>query len=107
MNFVAMVKEYLNRFRDMLGLAANFDKSCLFTCGVAGHVKNQMLGILGYQQGKLPMRYLGIPLISSRLKKADCALLAERIATKAKSWASKALSHAGRLELINSNLFAM
>lgn len=47
MNSVAMVKECLNRFRDMLGLAANFDKSCLFTCGVAVPVKNQMWGILG------------------------------------------------------------
>lgn len=77
MNNVAMVKASLNRFRDMLGLATNFDKSYLFTCGVAGLVKNQMLGILGYQEVKLPMRYLGVPLISFRLKKADCAVLAK------------------------------
>lgn len=48
-----------------------------------------------------------VPLISSKLLKVDCVVLAERIASKAKTWASRALSYARRLQLINSFLFAM
>lgn len=50
------------------------------------------------------MKNLRVSLISSRLKKADCVVLAKRIAFKAKSWACKVLPYAGRLQLINSNL---
>ena len=63
----------------MSGLAPNPDKSHLFTCGVARNVKLQMLSILGYKEGSLPVRYLGVPLVSTRLKKADCNALVEKI----------------------------
>jgi hypothetical protein len=32
----------------------------LFTCGVARTVMNQMFGSLRYNEGKLPVRYLGL-----------------------------------------------
>jgi hypothetical protein len=38
------------------------------------------------------MKYLWVSLISSRLKKTDYVMLAERIASKAKTWTSKAIS---------------
>lgn len=65
------------------------------------------MGILGFNEGSLPIRYLGVPLISSRLKKSDCKSLVDRIVTRARSWASKVLSYAGRLQLVNSILFAI
>lgn len=69
-------------------------------------IKNKMLGILGYQEGKLLVRYFKISLTFSRLKKDNCAVSVEKIATKAKSWAYKALSYVGMIQLINSILFA-
>ena len=77
------------------------------TCGVNDSVKDQILGILSFNAGSLPIRYLGVPLISSRLKKSDCKILVEKIVARARSWASRALSYAGRLQLVNSILFAI
>lgn len=57
--------------------------------------------------GSLPFRYLGVPLISSRLRGSDCRVLVDRIGTKAKSWTCKALSYAERLQFVKSILFAI
>jgi hypothetical protein len=52
--------------------SASPNKRCLFTCGVVRPVKNQLLSIFGYQEGKLPVKNLRVSLFSSILKKADC-----------------------------------
>ncbi|GAV92910.1 zf-RVT domain-containing protein, partial [Cephalotus follicularis] len=51
--------------------------------------------------------YLGLPLITKRLSKADCNPLIERIASRVNSWVCKALSFAGRLQLVIATLFSM
>ena len=107
MKSISLIKECLNSFRDMSGLSPNSDKSHLFTCGVAESIKGHMLDILGYREGVLPIRYLGVPLISSRLKKSDCSALVERMVTRVRSWTCRVLSYAGRLQLVNSVLFAI
>ncbi|GAV67077.1 zf-RVT domain-containing protein, partial [Cephalotus follicularis] len=55
----------------------------------------------------LPVKYLGLPLISTTLTKHDCAPLIEKIMARANSWISKSLSYAGRLQLIKSTLASM
>lgn len=65
---ISLMLECLNSFKEMSGLAPNPDKSNILTCGVAPSVKNQLIASLGYREGALPVRYLGVPLISSRLK---------------------------------------
>ncbi|GLT65660.1 hypothetical protein SLA2020_380770 [Shorea laevis] len=89
----------------MSGLTPNPDKRKIFMCGVDESVKCQLLASLGYKEGTLPVRYLGVPLISSRLKKVDCSILVDKIVGRVKSWTCKALSYAGRLQLGNSILF--
>lgn len=44
---------------------------------------------------------------SSKLRKADCNALVERITAKIKSWTCKFLSYAGRAQLVRSVLFAI
>ncbi|KAJ6989545.1 hypothetical protein NC653_022191 [Populus alba x Populus x berolinensis] len=62
--------------------------------------KNRICNQLGFQQGTLPVRYLGVPLISTRLKHADCISLLERLTARIKLWTSSSLTYAGRLQLI-------
>lgn len=90
MRFVAPVNDFWFQFRTMSGLVARLDKSCLFTCGVARPVKEQLLSILVSRKA-IFLLDVWIFLSSTRLKKLDCTVLAEKIAGKAKSWASKAL----------------
>jgi hypothetical protein len=37
-------------------------KSNMFLCGAAPNTKKQLLGVLEYREGKLLVRYLGVPL---------------------------------------------
>ena len=57
--------------------------------------------------GELPVRYLGLPLISKRLSAKECSPLIQAVSHRLQSWKAKLLSYAGRLELIKSVLSAM
>ncbi|GKD36769.1 hypothetical protein Tco_1256976, partial [Tanacetum coccineum] len=45
----------------------------------------------------LPVKYLGVPLISSRLLNNDCKVLVEQAKNQIGDWKNKSLSFAGRL----------
>ncbi|XP_022859016.1 uncharacterized protein LOC111379814 [Olea europaea var. sylvestris] len=104
---VSLIGECLNRFKALSGLIPNPDKSNLFASGVSLYLKDQLLDVLGYKEGVLPVRYLGVPLISTKLRALDCKILMDRIIVRAKSWTCRALSYAGRLQLIKSVLFSI
>ena len=58
-------------------------------------------------EGKLLVRYLGVPLISFRLFSAVCGVLLERITRRIDSWLDRNLSYAGRLQLLSSLLYSL
>ena len=88
------------KFHEFTGLLANNDKSCMFIVGGEEGVANAICQTLHFTRGTLPVTYLGVPLISSRLKRADCDNLINRISQRVQSWTSKFLSYAGRGQLI-------
>nr|XP_043619783.1 uncharacterized protein LOC122591588 [Erigeron canadensis] len=54
-----------------------------------------------FDEGTLPVRYLGVPLISTKLVYKDCKILIEKMDKRIIDWRNKSLSFAGRLQLIN------
>ncbi|KAL2237650.1 UNVERIFIED_CONTAM: hypothetical protein Sindi_0956700 [Sesamum indicum] len=62
---------------------------------------------MGFQEGQLPMRYLGLPLLSSRLSISDCQPLLLKIDARINGWEGISLSYAGRIQIIKSVLSAM
>ncbi|GKB15106.1 hypothetical protein Tco_0849029, partial [Tanacetum coccineum] len=70
-----------------------------FFCNVLNHVKIAILNIMPFSEGKLPLKYLGFPLISSRLLNKDCKVLVEKAHNRIGDWKNKSLSFAGRLQL--------
>ncbi|KAK4384626.1 hypothetical protein Sango_3042000 [Sesamum angolense] len=58
-------------------------------------------------EGHLPVRYLGLPLISARLSIADCQPLLQKIDSRIKGWEGVQLSFAGRVQLIKSVLVSL
>ena len=62
---------------------------------------------LGLNQGNLPIRYLGLPLISKRPSASECSPLLQVVTQRLQSWKAKLLSFAGRAELIKSVLSAI
>ncbi|KAK1414738.1 hypothetical protein QVD17_30489 [Tagetes erecta] len=53
-------------FATMSGLSPSNQKSTIFFCNVPVQTKNSVLNIMPFVEGKLPVRYLGVPLVASR-----------------------------------------
>jgi len=107
MGLVYLVRNCLDQFRVALGFSLNLDKSSMFLCGVEPYTKFQLLDALGYREGKLQVRYLSVPFITTKLSFYDCLIIVERIMAIAKSWMNHTLSYTGRLQLLNSILFSI
>ncbi|KAL9830396.1 hypothetical protein AtNW77_Chr3g0189001 [Arabidopsis thaliana] len=60
-----------------------------------------------FDVGHLPVRYLGLPLVTKRLNAADYSPLLEHIKKKIGSWTARYLSYAGRLNLITSVIWSI
>lgn len=65
-------------------------------------LKAQIRHNLNFEEGMLPITYLGIPLVSTAIKKNHCTPFIDKITAKVNNWATKHLSYAGRVQLINS-----
>lgn len=101
---VTIMKPVLLEFTKLSGLTPNLNKSEVFLAGVSDELGAQPCDILGLQRGSFPVRYLGLPLISTRLSVSDCLVLIEKVQKKVKGWSSKLLAYAGRLQLVKSAL---
>ena len=102
MDSIIGIQNVLKMFYSFSGLQINCAKCELFSSGVS---REDLLAIqqrTGFQLGKLPVRYLGVPLVTRRLTERDCEPLVEKITVRIKLWTSNFLSYAGRLQLIQS-----
>nr|GEU33545.1 hypothetical protein [Tanacetum cinerariifolium] len=102
-----VIKEVLEEFKHASGLVPSISKSTAYFCNVLNHVKRSILDILPFEEGRLPVKYLGVPLISSRLIFRDCKELIEKVEAHIQDWKNKSLSFAGRLQLIRSVVGSM
>ncbi|GJW31757.1 hypothetical protein Tco_0051789 [Tanacetum coccineum] len=66
-----------------------------------------MLNFMPFAEGELPVKYLGVPFISSRLLNRDCKILVEKAKNRIGDWKNKSLSFAGRLQLCKSVISSM
>nr|GEV14518.1 hypothetical protein [Tanacetum cinerariifolium] len=60
-----------------------------------------------FYEGCLPVKYLGVPLVTSRLVFRDCKELIEKVQDRVNDWKNKFLSAAGWLQLVRSVLSSM
>ena len=65
-------KILLEAFKKILGLRANPTNSENFLAAVPARLKQGILEFLQFKEGKLPVKYLGVPLISGRLSEKEC-----------------------------------
>ncbi|XP_021975392.1 uncharacterized protein LOC110870522 [Helianthus annuus] len=98
------VRDALELFTNASGLKPSPAKSTVYFYNVPHPVKQEILQVMPFNQGTLPVKYLGVPLISTKLMSKDCKPLLDRMEKKIDSWLNKSLSFAGRLQLINSVL---
>nr|GEU75147.1 hypothetical protein [Tanacetum cinerariifolium] len=73
-----VIMEALDEFKMVSGVVLSIPKSMTYFCNVVHHVKLAILIIMPFSEGELPVKYLRVPLISSRLLNRDCKMLVEK-----------------------------
>ncbi|GKD87311.1 hypothetical protein Tco_1358465 [Tanacetum coccineum] len=102
-----VILDSLDEFKMVSGIIPSIQKSTAYFCNVVHHVKLAILNIMPFSEGELPIKYLGVPLISSRLLNNDCKILVEKVKNRIGDWKNKSLYFAGRLQLCKSVISSM
>lgn len=98
------ISECLDDFASWSGLHMNATKTELFTSGI-DQAETTAITSYGFAPGKFPIRYLGLPLMSRKLKVSEYAPLMAKLNVKFQSWSVRLLSFAGRLQLLKTVIF--
>ncbi|WMV07590.1 hypothetical protein MTR67_000975 [Solanum verrucosum] len=101
---VNRVMEALSHFSAAIDLEANMEKSSVFLAGIDDDTRNQIIKRIGFVVGEFPIKYLGLPLSSKKLRKTDCLSLIDKITQRIKVTYSKKLSYAGRLQTMETTI---
>ncbi|XP_071714357.1 uncharacterized protein [Rutidosis leptorrhynchoides] len=104
---IKTISDSLDKFKKWSGLVPSMPKSKAYFANVRQTLKDQIMEILPFEEGTLPVKYLGVPLISSRLYYRDCKVLVDNVRNRVENWKNRFLSFAGRLQLLCSVLSSM
>ena len=104
LNSANVIKSALDDFSEWSGLKPNMQKSQVYLAGTDSDYMNAVQQVFNFQVGTLPVKYLGIPLVSTRISNVDCKPLIDSMVDRIKGWTVRWLSFAGRLQLIKSIL---
>ena len=96
------VLRIFEEFAEASGLKISLEKSTLYIAGTTSNEAEDILRDFPLVSGQLPVRYLGLPLLTKRMTVHEYLPLVERVRKRMKSWTGRFLSHGGRLQLIKS-----
>lgn len=91
-------------FSGWSSLSMNKLKIELFTAGMT-HAETSDLASQGFTFGSLPIHYLGLPLMHRNLRISDYQPLLDKLSSCFGSWENRALSYAGRKQLLSSVIY--
>lgn len=92
----------MDNFASWSGLHVNKDKFNIFFSGLNTAMEDTLLAASGFSRGFLPVKYLGLPLISAKLGMYHCLPLGDMMVSKLQSWKAYLLSWADRVILVRS-----
>ena len=104
---VSILMRAFQQFTACSGLQINMSKSQIVFGGASASIREECKALTGFTEGNLPFSYLGLPITASKLSKVECRTLVEKITARIRTWASRHISYAGRLVLVNSVLFGI
>jgi len=82
-------------FEQLSGMKINYDKSDLLTIGLMEDEENDMARIFCCKKGEFPLKYLGVPLHRSKLRREDIQPIVDKVIKRIAGWKGKLLSYRG------------
>lgn len=104
---INLLLDAVNEFSEASGLKTNPSKCNIFFSSVPIAVIRNVISRSRFSWGELPIKFLGLPLLTSRLNAVTCQPLINNLCSRVLHWTNRFLSQAGRLHLIRSVLFAV
>ncbi|WVZ53572.1 hypothetical protein U9M48_004492 [Paspalum notatum var. saurae] len=101
---ISMLTRILDLFSEATGLTTNFNKSTTVLICCTGINLADVLSGLPVRRASFPLKYPGLLLSLTRLKRVDFQPLIDKISAMLSRWKGKILSAAGRLALVKSVL---
>nr|GFC26985.1 RNA-directed DNA polymerase, eukaryota, reverse transcriptase zinc-binding domain protein [Tanacetum cinerariifolium] len=75
----SILRRGLDEFSLSSGLYPSMSNSEAFFCGLTPEIKNDILMAMPFKEGTLPIKYLGVSLVSKKINVNDCKILIEFI----------------------------
>ena len=91
-------------FEQLSGMKINYDKSDLLVLGMDDERANDFDKIFCCKRSDFHIKYLGVPLHFSKLRREDLQPVIDKIVKRIAGWKGRLLSYAGRLTLLKSCL---
>lgn len=94
-------------FAKIWGLRISMEKSTIYYAGISKDERQELINQFQFDSRMLLVRYLGLPLLTRRMRAADYQVLVEKIKSRIALWTNLFLSMSGRLQLIRSVLMTI
>lgn len=108
MNQVQVIKTCLDLFCTSSGQKVNCDKTrVFFSKNVHWNVRNELSEALGFQRTDDLGKYLGVPVLHSRVSRHTFRYILDKARQRLSQWKARNLSMAGRVTLAKSVLQAL
>ncbi|VFQ79954.1 unnamed protein product [Cuscuta campestris] len=99
---VSILAKAIHTFSQVYALHVNPQKSNIYLAGEIKDNRQDILDLVSFPEGKLPVRYLGLPLTSQRASERDFAPLVNKVDENIRKWNAKTLSVAGKVEILSA-----
>ncbi|GJR81101.1 RNA-directed DNA polymerase, eukaryota, reverse transcriptase zinc-binding domain protein [Tanacetum coccineum] len=73
------LKRALDKFSAITGLHPNLEKCTMFGGSLDDETKSAISSIFPFKEGKLPVRCLGVPLVTKKIGVSDCKQLMDKV----------------------------
>jgi hypothetical protein len=98
------LKRSLMLFERVSNMMINFHKSECIPLNVDEGRAHEIVHILGCPMGKLPFKYLGVPIYFEKLKREDLQPILDKLIKRIAGWRGRLLAYNSRLILIKTCL---
>lgn len=96
---------FFDEFERKAGLKISLEKSTLYLAGVSD--RDEITASFPFSLAQLPVRYLGLSLMTKRITNVDYKVLTKKIRSRFNFWTVRHLSYAGRLQPLGSVIASM